>query len=166
MAEIVRLVQTDEQPAEMVPNFLWHNGQIQPARIAISTQVRAADRAPVLTTVNAHNRETVKQQSPGAPPRRRTLGPTPKRCKGPQRGPTTWMAISRGQCPAYRGPIPCYACSIPKGLVSSRSLQTQGAPRARQPWALLSNAFSVSKSLAGGLLHLVLWRLESIEKKP
>jgi hypothetical protein len=47
------------------------------------------------------------------------------------------------------------------GLVSSRSLQTQGAPRARQPWALLSNAFSVSKGRAGGLLQLVVSQLES-----
>ena len=63
------------------------------------------------------------------------------------------MAISRGKCTAYRGPSPCDSCSIQMGLVPPRSLQTQGAPRAGQPWALLSNAFSVSKSLAGGLLQ-------------
>ena len=50
----------------------------------------------------------------------------------------------------------------PLGLVALRSLQTQGAPRPRRPWALLYNAFGVSKGPAGRLRLLVLSRLQSI----
>ena len=73
------------------------------------------------------------------------------------------MAISRGQCPACRGFIPFDACSTPLGLGALRSLRTQGAPRARRPWALLYNAFGVSKSPGRRLRLLVLSRLVSIE---
>ena len=64
-------------------------------------------------------------------------------------------------CPQVpcRGFIPFDACSTPLGLRALRSLRTQGAPRARRPWALLFNAFGVSKSPGRRLRLLVLSRL-------